>query len=114
MTSQVLTLVAGVVRDAATSETLPGAHVYYLDDQGQAQGQATNANGLFAFQAPVGAEIVASYVGYTKATLPGAPAMVFELVPGVDLPTVEIFGDTGRNWGPFAALLGLLLLSRRR
>lgn len=107
---------SGIVRDQ-DGATLPGAHVYYLKADGQADGQATNADGAFAFQVPNGATVFATYVGHdTKSVVasPTASPVVYELPRGVDIPEVEIFGTSPANVGlavAGAGLLGLLLLT---
>jgi len=104
--------ITGVVR-SATGETLPGAHVYYINDAGDAVGEATDTNGAFSFVAPIGATVRATFVGYSpkeRQVTTSSEPMIFVLEPGVDLPTFEVVGDGGGNSGTVAAVAGGLLL----
>lgn len=105
-TGETLAAVAGVVTNT-NGETLPGAHVYYLDQQGHAQGEATDSSGLFALVVPVGVELRCTFVGYAPAaaTVTASGPINFTLQPGVDIDEVEIFGDAPA--APNAALIGL-------
>lgn len=105
--------ITGVVK-STDGTTLPGAHVYYINDAGNATGEATDINGAFSFVAPIGATVRATFVGYApqeKTVQAGAAPLVFELAPGVDLPTFEVVGDAPSGTGTAAAVgAGLLLL----
>lgn len=94
-TGETLVTVSGIVRDANTGDTLPGAHVYYLDADGMAHGEATSAAGAFGLVVPVGSTLRASFVGYTpqERAVNASGSITFDLQPGVDIPEVEIVGD---------------------
>jgi len=96
-----LVTITGTVA-STTGETLPGAHVYYRNGAGQVvDGVATDSAGRYVVQAPVGAELSASFVGYEPKTvlISGRDAVVnFALVPGVELPEVEITPERSYTW----------------
>lgn len=94
-TDETLVTVSGIVRDASTGETLPGAHVFYLDADGMAHGEPTSAAGAFGLVVPVGSTLRASFVGYgpQTRTVTGPGSFTFDMERGVDIPEVEIFGD---------------------
>lgn len=88
--------ISGKVADSRTGETLPGAHIYYRDSTGAvADGTATDINGNYTLTVPLGTNVTASFVGYTEGTRTITTRGVynFGLVPGVDLPEIEIFPE---------------------
>ena len=105
-TGEALAAVAGVVTNES-GETLPGAHVYYFDANGHAQGEATDSSGMFALIVPVGVELRCTFVGYEPqaVTVTASGPINFTLQGGVDIPEVEIFGDAPA--APWAVVVGL-------
>lgn len=106
--------VSGTVRDT-NGETLPGAHVYYIDTADLPQGTVTGPDGRFSDAVPDGAELYASYIGHgTQVKVVHGPGtMDFDLVPGVDIDEVEIFPDpdNGSGLAAVSILVGLGILS---
>lgn len=102
--------VYGTVR-STTGETLPGAHVYYMDAAGLPQGTVTGSDGTFSVMVPLGAELYASFVGHgTLVKIVHAPGVMdFSLVPGLDIDEIEIFPDNGAE-GANAALAVVVLI----
>lgn len=96
--------VNGLVMDASTGETLPGAHVYVADT---ANGAVTDVDGRFALDIQRGERVTVSFVGYTPLTfVPSGDAYVVELVPGVGLDEFEVTADR-----PGSLLLGGLIFT---
>lgn len=120
---------AGIVLDKETGEPLIGAHVAQRIP-GEAIGDATDVDGVYAFDARPGEFVEVSFVGYVKEvfTMPDEPSLdnvhLLERA-SFDLPEVEIFGEgpreeskTGSGWllGLFGLALaaGAVAASRRR
>jgi hypothetical protein len=107
-------LVRVVVSDANTGDTLPGANVVILDQNGNrtTRGGATNDAGVVILENAPGIEV--RYVGYVPAliTLPATftETVHVELMPtAYNLPPVTIRPDRPkRSAAPLAFLLLLL------
>ncbi|MBL7138741.1 MAG: TonB-dependent receptor [Bacteroidales bacterium] len=60
-------VVTGVVTDAQTGESIPGANVFI---EGTTIGMSSSMDGQYSFDAPVGKQaLVCSYIGYTTMTV---------------------------------------------
>jgi hypothetical protein len=103
------------VEDAATGETLPGANVVILDQQGNrtTRGGATDADGVVILVDADAAEV--RYIGYEPREVPfvrsGEYAMTVLMQPtGYNLPPFEVTA-TRRKSNPAPLLLLLLILA---
>jgi len=108
-------LVRVVVSDANTGDTLPGANVVILDQNGNrtTRGGATNDAGVVILENAPGIEV--RYVGYVPAqvTLPATftETVHVELVPtAYNLPPFEVTA-TRRKSNPAPLLFLLLVLA---
>ncbi len=85
--------VTGVVSDAQTGETLPGANVVI---QGTTTGTVTNIDGEYTFSVPVGdVTLVASFIGYDSMvrtiTIGEDETIVLNFALRLDVETLEEF-----------------------
>jgi TonB-linked SusC/RagA family outer membrane protein len=74
--------ISGVITDAVQNETLPGVSITV---KGTTTGTVSDANGKFAIQAPAGATLVFTYIGYDPLELPlkGKTQLTISLNPNV-------------------------------
>ncbi|KAA6334764.1 TonB-dependent receptor SusC [termite gut metagenome] len=70
------TTVKGVVVDATTQETLPGASIVVV---GSATGTVSDVNGNFQLPCPAGSTLEISYIGYTTKRVAAASSLRVEL-----------------------------------
>ncbi|MGY4384496.1 hypothetical protein ACVWYN_001522 [Pedobacter sp. UYP24] len=105
--------ISGVIIDAQTKKTLPGASVYM--DQ-TTKGTTTNEKGEFVLNVPAGNyKLVVSYVGYKVLALPlsgsSNPVLRLELQPSEkSLDEVTITADS--NWEEYFLLFRIFFLGR--
>lgn len=104
----------GTVVDAATGESLPGAHVYALRD-GNPVGTTTTVAGEYSFEFVPGETVHVSFVGYEpeQFTADGS-TWVHRLQPGVPLDEFEVVADRPKHYlgGLLLAALAFVLGSR--
>lgn len=103
------------IRGAVLNEAgqpLPGAHVFQDIDRG-AVGMATNADGIYAFEATVGVPVRITYVGYIEQQFEPdtTEPEIFTMAPAVyELPGGEVFGDKPKGKSYAGVVVGLLTL----
>ena len=76
MITQQARQISGVVTDAKTGETIPGANILI---KGSATGTSTDFDGNFSLEVPDGAILVVSYIGYLNQEVPASPNMTIHL-----------------------------------
>lgn len=117
-------MIAGTVSDAATGETLPGAHVYKVGPDGRPYGVTTDANGRFSWpDLPnlAGDVVTVSFVGYPpkRLTLDGSAWYDVRLTTeGVGLPEFEVIHETEKPglpaWVWIGAAVALVISQNNR
>lgn len=103
----------GIVIDATTGESLPGANVYTMAGNVVRTGVATDANGTWSHDFEPGEMVRVSFVGYTGETFeapaaPPAAPIISEMEPGLTLPEFEVIAPDPSakrsGWGWWLAL----------
>ena len=112
--------IRGVVMDAASGETLPGAHVYTYRG-GELFGTTTDNDGRFVFTALEGDTITVSFLGFAPVEFPASETPPGEAITvrlssaPTELDTVEIFPDPANGGlivaGVLAALVAVAVAS---
>jgi len=112
-------MIQGQVTDLQTGETLPGAHVYVSDANGNpiqpSYGTTTDMYGNFAFEPNPGTLITISYVGYTKQVYPVDVLYEMQMVqlsPSGVLNDVVVFGKKSytKYILAFSLILALIII----